>query len=69
VSGQKAHGEGWLGGMSDPASSFDCRFNLRLHRAGVFEKGSTCGCQFDTASAARQESRTYLVLKISNLPT
>jgi hypothetical protein len=29
VSGQKAHGEAWLGGMSDPACSFGCRFNLR----------------------------------------
>src|ERR1700737_4416093 len=29
VSGQKAHREAWLGRMSDPASSFDCRFNLR----------------------------------------
>jgi hypothetical protein len=55
--------------MSDPASSFGCRFNLRQHRAGVIEKGSTRGCQFDPAGAARQESRPYLVLKISNLPT
>jgi hypothetical protein len=35
----------------------------------VFEKGSTCGRQFDPASAARQELRAYLVLKVSNLPT
>jgi len=35
----------------------------------VFEKGSTCRRQFDTSSAARQELRAYLVLKISNLPT
>src|SRR2546430_1748106 len=27
VSGQKAHGEAWLGGMSHPACSFGCRFN------------------------------------------
>src|ERR1700720_3850265 len=29
VSGQKAHREAWLGGMSNPACSFGCRFNLR----------------------------------------
>src|SRR5438445_5175915 len=29
VSGQKAHREAWLGGMSDAACSFGCRFNLR----------------------------------------
>src|SRR5713101_6922710 len=29
VSGQKAHREAWLGGMSDPARSVGCRFNLR----------------------------------------
>jgi hypothetical protein len=69
VSGQKAHRETWLGGMSDTASTFGCRFNLRWHRAGVFEKGSTCGCEFDTASAARQDLRAYVVLKVSNLPT
>jgi hypothetical protein len=55
--------------MSDTASSLRCRFNLRHHRAGVFEKSSTCGREFDTASAARQEWRAYLLLKIPNLPT
>ena len=35
----------------------------------MFEKGSTCGCQSDTASAARQELRAYLVLQVSNLAT
>src|ERR1700682_1210360 len=29
VSGQKAHREAWLGGMSDPACSFRSLFNLR----------------------------------------
>jgi hypothetical protein len=35
----------------------------------VIEEGSTCWCQFDTASSSRQELGTDLVLKISNLPT
>jgi hypothetical protein len=54
--------------MSGPASGFGCHFHLRKHRAGVIEKGSTCRCQFDAASPTSQESRTHLVLKISNLP-
>jgi hypothetical protein len=54
--------------MSDPARSCRCRFHLRQHHAGVLEEGSTRRCQFDTASAARQELRAYLVLKLSNLP-
>src|SRR5204863_1926745 len=29
VPGQEAHRETWLGGMSYPACSFGCRFNLR----------------------------------------
>jgi hypothetical protein len=29
VPGEKAHREAWLGGTSDPARSFGCRFNLR----------------------------------------
>jgi len=66
--GQKAHDEAWLGGMSGPARSFGCRFNLRQHRAGVFEKGSTRRCQFDAASAPRQKLGTNLFLKISDLP-
>jgi len=55
VSGQKAHREAWLAGMSDPASSFACRVDLRQHQASVFEKGSTRGRQFDSASVACQE--------------
>jgi hypothetical protein len=55
--------------MSGAASSFGCGLNLREHRAGVIEKGATCRRQFDAASAAREELRTYLVLKISNLAT
>jgi hypothetical protein len=35
----------------------------------VIEEGSTRRCQFDTASAARQELHAYLVLKVSNLAT
>jgi len=35
----------------------------------VIEKGSTRRCQFDPASAARQELGTDLVFEISNLPT
>jgi hypothetical protein len=68
VSGQKAHGEAWLGGMGGPAGSVGCRFHLREHQAGVVEKGSARRCQLDAASAACQESRAYLVLKVSNLP-
>jgi hypothetical protein len=41
--------------MRDPACSFGCRFNLQSHHAGVIEEGSTRRCQFDPASAARQE--------------
>jgi hypothetical protein len=54
--------------MSDPASSFGCCVNLRENRAGMFEKRSPCRRQVDAASAARQESRAYLVLEVSNLP-
>jgi hypothetical protein len=43
----------WLGGASDPARSFGCRANLRQHRAGVIEKGSTRRCQFNPARAVR----------------
>src|SRR6202035_3713194 len=68
VSGQKAHREAWLGGMSDPARSFGCRLNLRQCHAGVLEKGSTRRCQIDAASGTRQELGTYLVFKIPNLP-
>ena len=48
---------------------FDSSAQLWFYQAGVFEKGSACRCQFDAASAACQESRTYLVLKVSNLTT
>jgi hypothetical protein len=34
----------------------------------VIEKGSTCGCEFDAAGAAREELRAHLAFKISNLP-
>ena len=68
VPGQKAHGEAGLGGMSGPARRVGCRFNLRQHRAGVFEKGSTRRRQFDAACAARQKCGTNLFLKIADLP-
>jgi hypothetical protein len=55
--------------MGDPACSVGCRFNLRQDQASVIEEGSTRRCQFNAASAACQESRTYLILKIANLPT
>jgi hypothetical protein len=54
--------------MSDPACSCGGGFHLRQRRAGMIQERSTRRCQFDAASAACQESRTYLVLKISNLP-
>jgi hypothetical protein len=34
----------------------------------VIEKGSTRRCQFDAASAAREQLGTDLVLKIADLP-
>jgi hypothetical protein len=55
--------------MNNPARSFTCRFCLRQYDTGVIEKGSTRRCQFDPASAARQELGAHLILKIPNLPT
>jgi hypothetical protein len=54
--------------MGDPPCSFGCRFNLRQHDAGVIEKSSTRRCELNAPSAAYQEWRAYLVLKIPNLP-
>src|ERR1043166_1527591 len=68
VSGQKAHREAWLGGMSDPACSFTSRLYLRQDQASVREKGSTRRCKFDAASAAHQQLGTDLIFKIPNLP-
>jgi hypothetical protein len=55
--------------MSDAACSFGCPCNLRERHAGVIEKGSTRKSQFDAASGTHQKLGTYLLLKVSNLPT
>jgi hypothetical protein len=68
MSGQKADDEAWLDGIGDPACSLGRRFDVRYHHARVIEEGSARRCQFDAASPAYQELRTYLLLKISNLP-
>ena len=34
----------------------------------MIEKGANRRCQFDAASATRQELRAYLLLKVMNLP-
>ena len=54
--------------MSYAASSLTCCVRLRQYRTGAIEEGSARWCQFDAASATRQELHAYLLLKITNLP-